>query len=82
VRERWIIQTTVQRQALGSTGEQRMATKRNETNQEEQNPPWLGFAKFLFIVILTVMLFLLVRSMEHHHFFSGGQQNRHDVTGP
>ena len=80
--ERWIIQITVQRQALGSMGEQRMATNRNETNQEEQNSPWLGVAKFLFIAFLTGMLFLLVRSMEHHHFFSGGQMNRHDVTGP
>jgi len=59
-----------------------MATNRNETNQEEQNPPWLGFAKFLFIVILTVTVFLLVRSMVGHHFFSGGQQNRHAATGP
>jgi hypothetical protein len=33
-------------------------------------------------VILTVTVFLLVRSMVRHHFFSGGQQNRHDATGP
>ena len=59
-----------------------MATNRNETNPEEQNPPWLGFAKFLFIVFFTVASFLLIRSMVRHHFFSGGQQNRHDVTGP
>ena len=59
-----------------------MVTNRNDVDPEEQNPPWLGFAKFLFIVILTVTVFLLVRSMVRHHFFSGGQQNRHDVTGP
>lgn len=59
-----------------------MATNRNELNQEEQNSPWLGLAKFLFIAFFAVMLFLLIRSMEHHHFFSGGQMNRHDVTGP
>ena len=59
-----------------------MATDHNDANPEEQNPPWLGFAKFLFIVILTVTLFLLTRSMVHHHFFSGGQMNKHDVTEP
>jgi hypothetical protein len=59
-----------------------MATKRNEIDPEEQNPPWLGFTKFLYIVILTVTAFLLTRSMVRHHFFSGGQMNRHDVTGP
>ena len=59
-----------------------MGTNRDDVNQEEQNPPWLGFAKFLFIVILTVTLFLLTRSMERNHFFSGGQMNQHDVTGP
>jgi hypothetical protein len=63
-------------------GGQRMATNRNETNQEEQNSPWLGFAKFLFIVFLGVTVFLLAKSMVGHHFFSGGAQNRHDVTGP
>jgi hypothetical protein len=77
-RERRIIQITVQRQALGSTGEQRMATNRNEPDREEQNSPWLGVAKFLFIVFLAAMFFLLVRSMVGHHFFSGGQMNRHD----
>jgi hypothetical protein len=59
-----------------------MATNRNDVNPEEQNPPWLGFAKLLFIVILTLTAFLLTRSMVRHHFFSGGQQNRHDTTEP
>jgi hypothetical protein len=59
-----------------------MATNRNESDREEQNSPWLGVAKFLFIVFLAAMFFLLVRSMVQHHFFSGGQMNRHDLTGP
>jgi hypothetical protein len=80
-RERRIIQTTVQRQELGS-GEQRMAANRNKTNQEEQDPPWLGLAKVLFVVFFAVMVFLLIRSMERHHFVSGGQMNKHDVTEP
>jgi hypothetical protein len=59
-----------------------MVTNRNDVDPEDQNPPWLGFAKFFFIVILTVTVFLLIRSMVHHHFFSGGQMNKHDVTEP
>ena len=35
--------------------------------------PWPGVTKFVFIVLLAVMLYLLVRSMVIHHFFSGGQ---------
>jgi hypothetical protein len=80
--DRRIIQATVQRQAHGLMGEQLMVTNRNDVDPEDQNPPWLGFAKFLFIVILTVTVFLLIRSMVHHHFFSGGQMNKHVVTEP
>ena len=75
-------QTTVQRKAHGLAGERHMSTNRNENNQDEQSSPWLGFARFLFIVVVTVLLFVLVNSMVRHHFFSGGQQNQHDVTGP
>jgi len=46
-----------------------MATNRNEANQDEQNSPWLGFAKVLFITILTVTVFLLAKSMVRHRFF-------------
>ena len=31
-----------------------------------------GILKFLFIVILTVLIFLLARSMVEHRFFRGG----------
>jgi hypothetical protein len=70
-----------QRAWLGGKATQ-MATNRKEINQEEPNPPWLAFAKFLFIAFLTIMAFLLVRSMVHNHFFSGGQLNRHDTAPP
>ena len=59
-----------------------MGTNRDDVNPEEQNPPWLGFAKFLFIVILTVTVFLLTESMVRHHFFSGGQLNQHETAEP
>ena len=82
VHERRIIQVTIQRKASGLAGEQHMATNRQENNQDEQSSPWLGFARFLFIVVVTVLLFVLVNSMVRHHFFSGGQMNQHDATGP
>jgi hypothetical protein len=75
-------QATVQRKAHGFAGERYMATNRQENHQDEQSSPRLGFAKLLFIVFLTVMLFLLARSMVRHHFFRGGQLNQHNVTGP
>jgi len=53
-----------------------MTTDQNEIKPEGQDSPWLGFAKFLLIAVLTVAIFLLVRSMVSHHFFSGGQLNR------
>jgi heme/copper-type cytochrome/quinol oxidase subunit 4 len=59
-----------------------MATNRHKNNQEQQRSPWLGFVRFLFIVVLTVLIFVLVSSMVRHHFFSGGQMNRHEVTAP
>jgi len=75
-------QATVQRKAHGLAGEQHMAANRQENRQKEHSLPWLGFARFLFIVVLTVLLFVLVNSMVRHHFFSGGQQNQHDVNRP
>jgi hypothetical protein len=59
-----------------------MATNRNTTNPERDNPPWLGFARFLLIMIFTAMLFLLVKSMVNHHFFDGGQLNLPHTDGP
>jgi len=59
-----------------------MATNRQENNQNKQSSVGLGFVRFLFIVVLTVLLFVLVSSMVRHHFFSGGQMNQHNVTGP
>ena len=57
-----------------------MATNRNDIDPEDQNPRWIGLENFLFIVIFTVTVFLLIKSMVRHHFFSGGQMNKHDVT--
>ena len=59
-----------------------MATNRQENNRGQQRSPWPGFARVLFIVVLTVLIFVLVNSMVRHHFFSGSQMNQHNVTGP
>jgi hypothetical protein len=59
-----------------------MTESRNEMNKDERNSRLLRVAKILFIVIFTIILFMLVTSMEHHHFFNGGQMNRHDATEP
>jgi hypothetical protein len=39
-----------------------------------------GLIKFLFIVFLTVTIFLLVRSMLRHRFFSGGHPSVHSTA--
>ena len=57
-----------------------MAMKRDDSDAEGQNSAWLGFAKIVWIVVFTVLVYFLVRSMVHHHFFSGGQLNLHDTT--
>jgi len=59
-----------------------MATNRQENHKGEHSLPWLGVVRFLLIVILAVLIFVLVNSMVRHHFFSGGQMNQHNVTGP
>jgi len=48
--------------------------------RKKRSLPWLGFARFLFIVVLTVLLFVLVNSMVRHHFFSGGSKT--GMTSP
>ena len=50
-----------------------MATNRQENNQNEQRSPWFGFARFLFIVVLTVLIFVLVNSMVRHHFLAAAR---------
>jgi hypothetical protein len=42
------------------------------TNPEERRLAWAALAKFLFIVVLTALIFLLAQSMVRHRFFQGG----------
>jgi hypothetical protein len=48
----------------------------------EQNSPWLGIVKFLFVVLLIVIIFLLGQDMVRHRFFRGGRVNQRDVLKP
>ncbi len=59
-----------------------MAVNRKGMGQDEEHSHLPKVVKFVFIVILTVILFLLVTTMVHLHFFSGGQLNKHDAIGP
>jgi hypothetical protein len=44
---------------------------------------WLGFVKFLGLLLMITLFFMLARSMVQHHFFTGGAQNYHNSpTGP
>jgi hypothetical protein len=51
------------------------AKKKKAESHEGQGSAWRGFAKALFIVLLTVVFFLLARSMVYHHFCGGGRDN-------
>jgi hypothetical protein len=58
-----------------------MTTDLNKTPAEGK-PPWFGIGKFLFIVVLAVIFFLLAQSMVHHRFFRGGWVNRNGSLRP
>ena len=45
-----------------------MDAKRRSNSHEDKGSSWGRFAKAVFIVLLTVMFFLLAQSMAHHHF--------------
>ena len=54
-----------------------MTTYSNTPDPEGERPPSFGIGKFLFVVLLALIFFLLVHSMVHHRFFRGGRVNRH-----
>jgi hypothetical protein len=59
-----------------------MTTYSNTPDPEGAKPPSFGIGKFLFVVVLAVVLFLLVHSMVHHRFFRGGRVHRNGSLGP
>jgi hypothetical protein len=59
-----------------------MKTYSNTPAPEGEKSPWIGIGKFLFVVVLAVIVFLLVQSMVRHRFFRGGWVNRNGSLGP
>jgi hypothetical protein len=56
-----------------------MTTDSNAPATERRKSPRLGLGSFLFIVVLTLILFLLAQSMERHRF---GRGRRRDQLTP
>ena len=54
----------------------------NTTDPAARQSPWLGIVKFLLLVILIVIIFLLGQDMVRHRFFRGGWVDQHDVLNP
>ena len=59
-----------------------MRPNSNMTVPAGRNSPWLGIVKFLFLVLLMVIVFLLAQDMVRHRFFRGGSVNQRDVLKP
>jgi len=49
-----------------------MAPRQDKPDVKEEGPRWLGFGKFLLLLLFAVLLFWLGESMVQHHFFRGG----------
>jgi len=52
------------------------------TATEERRSIWLGIGKFVFVVVLAVLFFLLAHNMVRHRFFRGGWRNQHGSISP
>jgi hypothetical protein len=59
-----------------------MTTYSNTPAPGGRKSPWFGIGKFLFVVVLAVIFFLLFQSMVRHRFFRGGWVNRNGSLGP
>ena len=59
-----------------------MTTHLDTTAPERRKSPWFGIGRFLFIVILAVIFFMLAQSMVRHRFFRGGRVQRNGSIGP
>jgi hypothetical protein len=59
-----------------------MTTDSDTPGAEERRSIWLGIGKFLFIVVLAVLFFLLAHNMVRHRFFRGGWSNQHGSIEP
>ena len=53
-----------------------MTTDSNTTPSKGRKPPRFGIGMLLFIVVLTLIFFLLAQSMVRHRFHEGGRFNK------
>jgi hypothetical protein len=56
-------------------------TTLNTTDLAGSKPPSFGIGRFLFVVVLVVMLLLLGQSMVRHRFFGGQRVHRNGSIG-
>jgi cobalamin biosynthesis Mg chelatase CobN len=67
----------------GRVGEAVEMTRISDTTAPAPRPsPWLGIVKFLLLVILIGIIFLLGQAMVRHRFFRGGWVDQRDVLKP
>jgi hypothetical protein len=59
-----------------------MAPISNANGPPAGEPPWSGIVKFLLLVILVALIFLLGQEMVRHRFFRGGWVDQRDVLKP
>jgi hypothetical protein len=48
----------------------------------DRRSPWLGIVKFVFIVFMTIIIWLLAKAMVRHRFHGGGRINQNDTLMP
>jgi hypothetical protein len=51
------------------------------TTPPGREPPSFGTGKFLFVIVLAIIFFLLGQSMVRHRFFLGGRVHRNGSVG-
>ena len=54
----------------------------NTRDPEPTQSPWLGVVKFLLLVAMVGLMFMLAHSMVTHRFFRGGWVDQRDVLKP
>ena len=59
-----------------------MAFISNVNDSEARPSPWLGFVKFILLLFMVGLMFLLAQSMVAHRFFRGGWVDQRDVLKP
>jgi len=59
-----------------------MTTQSRVSDTQSSNPNRLAAGRYLFVIVLMALIFLLGLSMVHHRFFRGGTINQHGVLKP